>query len=121
MDLKITSVHNHGDFEEEHVLLEVTGDCDVGRYLLADSTYTADGKVSNRLRHLYWFPDRQVKRGERVSLWTKKGENTTATLKDGTKVHRFFWNLETAIWNDSGDCAVLIEAKTWQFFRTRGS
>lgn len=120
MKLKIISVHNHGDFDKEYVMLKANEDCDVGRFVLADSTYTADGKVSNKVRHTYWFPDKNIKKDELVSLWTGPGNNTTAKTNDGTTVHRFYWGLKTAVWNDGGDCAVLLDIQDWQFFKARG-
>lgn len=119
MKLEIISLHNRGDVEKEYVLMEAKSDCDVGRYVLSDSTYTAAGKVSNKLRHIYWFPDKEVNKGDLVSLRTGTGKNTTLTNASGTTIHRFFWGLKTAVWNDDGDCAVLIEAKTWQLFPTK--
>lgn len=117
MKLKIVSVHNHGNADEEYVLLQATEDCDVGRYMLADSTYTADGKVSNKLRNTFWFPDKAVKKNDLVSVWTKTGKDTSTTNNSGTPVHRFYWNLKKPVWNDGGDCAALIEVNTWQFFK----
>ncbi|WP_171616063.1 hypothetical protein [Roseicella sp. DB1501] len=120
MKLEVVSVHNHGKAAEEHVLLRANEDCDVGKYLLADSTFLDNGKVSNRLRHLFWFPKKAVKKGELVSVRTGKGTNTEVTNQSGTKVHRFYWGLGAAVWNDETDCAVLIEANTWQFRRAKG-
>lgn len=119
MTAKIISIHNHGDFDKEYVLIEATEDCDIGRFLIADSTYTDDGKVSNKLRHTYWFPDTAIKKGDLVSLWTKPGQRTATTNNNGTLVHRFYWGLETAVWNDEGDCALLQEIRDWQHFSTK--
>lgn len=44
------------------VLMEVLEDCDFGHYyILADSTYTSEGKVSNKLRQSYRFEGRYEK------------------------------------------------------------
>ncbi|MDD0841485.1 hypothetical protein [Pseudomonas sp. Gutcm_11s] len=114
MDLKILSVHGHGDHKEEYVLLEAIEDCDVGRFQLCDTTFTRDGKVSNKLRHTYWFPDKEVKKGDLISVWTKTGSDTTTKNKKGTPVHRFYWGLTKAVWNDDGDCAVLQYIGAWK-------
>ena len=119
MRAEIVSIHNHGDFDKEYVLITVLEDCDIGRFVMADSTYAANGKVSNKLRHTHWFPDKQVKKGDWVSLWTKTGADITTTL-NGVPMHRFFWNLKTAVWNDEGDCAVPQELLSWQFFKANG-
>jgi hypothetical protein len=84
--------------------------------MLADTTYLNNGKVSNKLRHTFWFPDKDVKKDQLVSVWTKPGTDTTSETDSGTKIHRFFWGLNRAVWNDTGDCAILFALTTWQFF-----
>lgn len=117
MELKIVSVHNRGDFDEEYVVLKAVKDCDIGHYMLADSTYTDSGALSNKLRHTYWFPNKKILRENYVSVWTKSGKDTKGEMKDGTPIHRHFWNLKTAVWNNEGDCAVLIHTPDWQHFK----
>lgn len=119
MKVEIISVHNQGNYEEEYVLMRVLKDCDIGHYILADSTYTSEDKVSNKLRHTYWIPDKQVKEDDLISVWTKSGKNTTTTNASGETIHRFFWGLKTAVWNNKGDCAVLFEVNAWQFFTVK--
>lgn len=89
--------------------MRVNEDCDIGHYLLADSTYTSSDIVSNKLRHTFWIPDKKLKENDLVSVWTKAGSNTTAKTDNGETIHRFFWGLRTSVWNDEGDCAVLFE------------
>lgn len=115
MKLEILSVHGTGDYLKEYVLLEALADCDVGRYMIADSTYMSDGKVSNKVRHTFWIPDRQVRAGDLVSVWTKPGDHIVTKNAQGRTIHRFFWGLREAVWNDTGDCAVLFELSTWAF------
>jgi hypothetical protein len=117
MNVKILSIHEQGNAEKEYVLLEVVEDCDLGHYGLADTTYTSDGAISNKLRHFFWFPDTDVKKGERIVLRTGIGTNDEYTTNSGKKVHRFFWGLRSAVWNNEGDAAVLFEIKTWKATR----
>jgi len=117
MKLKILSIHNEGDHTKEHVLMQAQEDCDIGVYAIADSTYTDEDKISNKLRNFYWFPDTSVSKGDYVSLWTGKGNSVKAETKSGAPVHRFYWGLDKAVWNDTGDCAVLLQIDPIQFFR----
>lgn len=121
MKINIKSVHNHGDYQKEYVTLEVTETCDAGRFLLADTTYTADGKYSSKLRHTYWFPDGEVKKGDKLIVYTRPGTNSATKNSDGSTTHSFFWQLKVAVWNDDKDCACLIEASTWQFRNVKGN
>lgn len=119
MDIAISSIQGHGSASEEEVWLRVLAQCDVGHYLLADSTFTAEDKVSNKLRHVYWFPDQLVGPNDYVVLHTGVGNNSIVANRMGGSNYHYYWNLKNAVWNDKGDAAVLIEARTWAIFRTR--
>lgn len=117
MKLRILSIHEQGNFDDEHVRLEVTEDCDLKTYGLADTTFASDDTISNRLRHFFWFPPNAVKKGELVLLRTKRGTNGKFTASDGRTVHRFYWNLKSSIWNNDADAAVLFEMSDWKTTR----
>ncbi len=114
MDLKILSIHEQGNADKEYVWLEVVNDCDLKYYTLADTTYSGQNAISNKLRHFYWWAPHTVKKGERVVLMTGKGKNDSYTSQHGHKVHRFFWGLGSAVWNNTGDAAVLFNIATWK-------
>ncbi len=118
MNIKIKGVRDAGDENQERVVLEVLADDDIGQYLVCDSTFTKDKVVSNKLRHVYWFPDKAVKKNDLVVLYTKPGRRTEKTNSDGSTTHFFYWNLESTVWNQDGDCAVLFEARNWHAKRT---
>jgi hypothetical protein len=112
MKVKIKSINNKGSYEQEYVILEVTEACEIGHHLLSDSTYTSDGKLSNKVRHIYWFPGKKVGKGDFVFLYTrgkKAGDQDSWNNKEGTTTHVFYWDLKAAVWNDEGDYAVLFE------------
>lgn len=55
MKVKIKSISEKGSYDKEYVTLEVLESCDIGRYMLSDSTYTSAVSLSNKIRHIYWF------------------------------------------------------------------
>lgn len=73
MKVKIDYVHGHGDASEERVLLTVVENCDMKYYMLADTSFTADGRISNKHRLVHWFQPTEVKKGVRIPLHTKPG------------------------------------------------
>ena len=113
MNVEIRAIRNAGKLADERLVLKVLRGCDIGRYLTFDSTYTKDGKVSNLVRHPYWFPDKDVKAGDTVVLYTKDGRQSEKTNEDGSTSHFFYRRLDRTIWNQSGDCAVVLEVSTW--------
>jgi hypothetical protein len=113
MNVEIRSIRDPGDLANERLVLRVLKDCDIGRYLTFDTTYTQDGKVSNLVRHPYWFPDKEVNAGDLVVLYTKTGRRSQLSNDDGSSSHFFYRGLDRTIWNQSGDCAVVLEILNW--------
>jgi len=113
MKVKIRAIRNAGELPDERLVLTVLRDCDIGYYLTFDTTYTEDGKVSNLVRHPYWFPDKDVRAGDTVVLYTKDGKQSQKTNDDGSTSHFFYRRLARTIWNKTGDCAVILEISTW--------
>ena len=74
MNLEIRNVADNAT-DEERVVLYVLADCNLNDYLLFDSTYDEEGKISNKHRHLFVFPDQQVKKGDYIRIYTKEGNN----------------------------------------------
>ena len=109
MRLKLRNCKNQGDAAQEYVILEATDDCNLSRFAIYDATYERGGRLSNKMRHFFRFPDHEVKRGDLISLRTGKGNDVVGRDQLGRTVHRFQWGLGAAVWNDSGDAAVLIE------------
>ncbi len=119
MDVQISTISGHGDAAKGYVYIKVDNDCDIGHYLLSDTTYKSEGVVSNKLRHIYWFPDQKVKAGDVVVLRTGKGTNISEKMDDGHIKYRFYWQLGSAVWNNDGDAAVLIRAPEWAHYKVK--
>ncbi|WP_305825627.1 hypothetical protein [Massilia brevitalea] len=108
--LKIISVNNTGDVRSEHVFLAVEADCNLGDYLLTDSTYGSNETPSNKLRHVFFFPVVAVKKGDYVVLWTQSGKYSVGATTTTKPQHNVFWGLQETVWNVKGDKAFLFTA-----------
>jgi len=113
MKIKIVKILDRASANKERLWLKVLQDTDLTYYIVLDTTYTSRDAISNLQRHAYWFPPKQVRSGDNVVLYTRKGTNSSQPNQDGTQNHYFYWDLDHTIWNDSGDCAVLFEISTW--------
>lgn len=116
MELNLNSVIDTGNHENERLVLDVVEDCNLKYFLIFDSTYKGEHKISNKLRHTYWFTSKEVKAGDLVVLYTRKkrtGEKEEIQNSDGTTSHFFFWGLDSYVWNNDGDVAGLMRIKTW--------
>ena len=116
MKLRIQSICDKGSYQDEHVVLQVIEDCDLGSYLLAVTTHTGPVAVSPSLRHVYWFPETPIRRGDVIHLYSRAANQEDAERSRLDAVHRFFWGLEVAIWDSPDMCAVLGEIATWAPF-----
>jgi hypothetical protein len=112
MNAKIRKIIDNGH-NDERILIDILADTDIGKFLVLDTTYTSSGDVSNKVRHPYWFPDKAVKKGDLVVLYTKKGKSSSTENKDGTTNHFFYWGLDSNVWNNDGDCALLLHVDEW--------
>lgn len=113
MKLKINLIHGQGDFSEEYVELKVEEDADLKYYILTDTTYIDETTVSNKLPHSHWFSSRKVKAGDFVRLHTKSGNSVSNSNKVGTTTYQVYWGLNKAVWNNTGDKAMLFELSNW--------
>jgi hypothetical protein len=114
MTIEIKYVKDAGNIQKERLVLKVTSDDEIGNYVTFDTTYLDDGKISNEMRHSFWFPDRKVKENDLVILYTRDGKDSKLENKNGTTSHFFYMGLGNNIWNKDGDSAVLMEIKSWK-------
>lgn len=113
MEIEILYALNKGILKDEKLVLRATENLDIGKYLVLDNTYSADGQPTNLLRHCFWFPDKEIKAGDKIILYTKEGTDTEKLTKTGSTSHFFYWGLSETVWNEEIDGAIVIKAKTW--------
>lgn len=117
MALEIVQIHEAGKEDSEYISLRAVTDCDLKYSLICDTTYTSETTISNKLRHMYWFAPKAIKKGDYVFLYTGDGTNTSFTNKANTTTYVFYWGLDEPIWNDTGDCGVLFDVTGWSTAR----
>lgn len=108
MDIQVLYVKNAGDNKKERIVLEVLNDCDIGEYILFDTTYSGD-YVSDKIKHSFWFPDKKLKAGDKIIVYTKEGENKKKENSKGNSSYFLYWGLDCTVWNKGADCAILIK------------
>lgn len=113
MNLVTDYISDAGSADKERLVIKVTRPDDVGNYAVFHSKFTTAGKVSSKVQHVFWFPDRLIKAGDLVVLYTKVGTNSQKQNTDETTSHFFYWGLPAPIWSEADSCAVLLQVASW--------
>jgi hypothetical protein len=113
MKLTVTKISDPGVLEKERVVMKATADEQVGAYLIFKTKELGDNMVSNKPTKTFWFPDKEVKAGDYVVLYTKPGQDKSTQNEGGGSSHFFYWNLKEPLWPDKNYSAVLMHADKW--------
>jgi hypothetical protein len=97
----------------ERLHLSALVDATLSYYIVLKSTLVSIDSVTNGNLLSYWFPAVQVKAGDQIILYTKKGTNSAEKVASGHTNYFFYWGLSNTLWNTPNDCAVLIETNEW--------
>jgi hypothetical protein len=114
MKLKISSFADAGQQSNERLVIRAETDADVGEYLVMCSSTSSEGNATAGRKVAYWFPDKEVKSGDLVVLYSKSGTQSEKKLQSGATAHFFYWGVDKPLWV-SGNGAVLLLALEWKF------
>lgn len=114
MKIKMIKVVDRGTHQSEKVIMNVVQDTNLINYILRDTTYLKENTISNRWVHAYEFLKQDVKKGDQIILYTKVGINSKKDLGSGCTEYTYYWCLNSSVWNNDGDAAVLYEVEDWQ-------
>lgn len=113
MNLKLKSVADKGDPQKERLVIRVLNDTDTGEFLVMRTGFVNEA-VNIGVSNTYWFPDKPVKAGDLVVLYTKSGTIKDKPLERAGTVHFFYWGESAALWNDANTAVVLAHAPVWE-------
>jgi len=119
MDIQILKVVDYGTHDSERVILKALAACNLQYYLLTDTTYTDASHISNKLRHMYWFYNQDVKKEDEIFLYTKTGTSKQEALTNGATRFTYYWGLGNSVWNNTGDAALLFQVTSWDTTKVR--
>ncbi len=99
MELRIKGIRNAGDIRSEYIELVANSTVNLKNFILSDTFYTHSNR--NIKRHLFWFPELNIRMGTTVRLNTRKGLHNL-------ELANFYWNLDEALWKQQFVSAYLI-------------
>jgi hypothetical protein len=99
MTLKLVGIEFPGEIEKERIVYRALYDVDIGDYAVFrcrtsknDLDMILGGNFSG-----YWLPDVEVKAGDLVVLYTKRGLRSEKRVENTTS-RFFYWNRINAVW-----------------------
>lgn len=107
MNVEIKSFADAGDYQKERLVIAIRKDTDIGDFAVLCSP-VSDGSPTSGGKSAYWFPDRDVKAGDLVVLYTKRGKPRAKDIGEGRTAYFFYWAQENAIWGSAGNAAVVL-------------
>jgi len=113
MNIAIDYIKDPGNLDKERIVFAVKNDEQLGKYLIAESVLIENSRFSAKIKNVYWFPDQELKQGDKVVLYTKSGNNNTNKNEDGSTTYFYYWGLSEPHLNDKKPCVVLFDA-SWE-------
>ena len=113
MIITIDYIKDAGIIDKERIVFSVKEDGQLGKYLIAESNTIDDSRFSAKIKNPFWFPDKDVKAGDLVILYTKEGSTNTVSNEDGSHLYFFYWGLKESHLSIDNACVVLFES-SWK-------
>ncbi len=113
MNIELKYIKDRGNKVKERIVLKAKTDLDIGYYMVFLTKKTGEESFSSDPEKVFWFPDKEVKEGDLIVLYTKPGEKSIKENKSGNSTHFYYWALDTPAFGDKKKVAVIIEAKGW--------
>jgi hypothetical protein len=113
MKLVLQRIADRGVPDKERLALKVASDTTLSYFVVLDTAYLTPQTINSVPKRAFWFPPKPVKTGDWVILFTKAGTPSERKLEDGTTAHFFFWGQPQVLWNQTGNCAVVMELSDW--------
>lgn len=117
MKVNITAIREPGNLEKERIVIRVESACDIGQFVLLQTGF--EGEVVNTgVYETFWFPDKPVRAGDYIVVYTKNGKFSEKPFNDATS-HFFYMGNSQPIWHKKNRSAVLMHAPEWQSYQIK--
>ena len=82
MILSIEYIKDAGTLEKERIVFQVNEDGQLGKYMISESNTLGESRFSSLIKNTFWFPDQEIKAGDKVVLYTKSGNKNVVQNED---------------------------------------
>ena len=113
MMLEFKYIKDKGDLDSERSVFKVISDCNLGDFIAFRTKEISEDGISSKIELPFWFPDKRIKKGDTVVLYSKKRKINEKTNKDGSISHFFYWGNDTPLFLEDDDSVLLVEIRRW--------
>lgn len=110
-DIEIFKIYNRGNYEKENLVLIANKHIEsFYDYILVYMVEREDGLPDYEKCRFLTFDDLEVKQGDRIRVYTCKGEDhEQVDLHTGKHYDVVYWNLPKAIWDEPRSSVEIME------------
>ena len=108
-NLKPVKVYYAGDYDHEHVVIEVRHDCYLSNYALVQIVRNEEDLPNYGRCHFLTFDEIELFEGDTVKVMTCCGKDSEEIDHDGHTIHTLYWNLPAPIWRDAENEVMIME------------
>ena len=108
-NLKPSNVYYAGDYEREHVVIEVCHECDLCEYVLVQIVRNEEDLPNYARCHFLTFDEIELSEGDTVKVMTCRGKDHEEKDPSGHTTHVFYWNLPAPVWKDGENEVMIME------------
>ena len=99
--LKIFRIYNAGNYERENLVLIAGEECTLSDVILFQMEYNEKDLPDYAKSHFLTFDCIELKAGDRVRIYTCKGEDREEKgINTGKNYHVIYWNLDAPVWKE---------------------
>ena len=98
---------------EERIILKVNEDCLLNFYFIFNTKKLPNDKISKSVKHPFWLPKKEVKKGDLVVIYSKIGTSSFKVNDDKTSSYFYYRNFESPILIDD-EIVLVVELNTWR-------
>jgi hypothetical protein len=120
MKFNVRGVREAGELDKERVVIDLLEDGNTGTLIVASTTQQSANSVSARISSPYWVPDQDVKKGDLLVIYTKKGSRNSKENTDGTTSYFFYMGRTEALYVGSDQTVAVFDIASWKFAKREG-
>ena len=121
MKFNIRGIRDAGEIDKERVVIDLLEDGNAGTLISASTVQKNKNAISPKINNPYWIPDQDVKKGDLLVIYTKKGNRNTKENNDGTTSYFFYMSKNEPLYTNEDQTVAVFNIASWKFSKKEHS